>query len=55
MQYIPSITVSQLGVQQANQIFNPAFSSAKRNILNLGQMMATDILLNIPHRFANSQ
>jgi len=50
-EYIPAIKLTNMGEKRSDRCFNVAFPDASNRLINMGKMIAADIVVNNPDRF----
>ena len=49
-EYIPAVTLHNMGSNRADRCFNVAYPDASNRLINIGKIIAADIVLNNPDR-----
>lgn len=50
-EYIPAIKLTNMGEKRSDRCFNVAFPDASNRLINMGKMIAADLVVNNPDRF----
>ena len=49
-EYVPAVSLHNMGQKRADRCFNVAFPDASNRLINIGKIIAADIVINNPDR-----